>query len=1026
MVVNMDISRITKKINISFIIKFLAVVAIMICIIPLVIAFFDNVYIRVILCVAFFFALVHTIISVVSYYYIKSMLKFALFIQDNVIEGAYVYFNFKTKKGFVSKNMHEVTGLNFNPVIDSKYDFYNILSQLKSRPYSEEDSIYKQDKRDKWVKIIEYADKYSLRVILQDVSDFVCSSNLIRNLEYYDSKTSLLRQDAIVKHIERCLSEEQKSVCICQFEMWTKEKKLSLSQSQTLDKAVFETSRVLRRYETKNIIPGIRSQNELVIVFEDCEREECIYIITRIFNEIQELLSSYAVEVYCGYCFRCDECSDVQKMIQYTDFAVSDAGHKRIAEPVEFSDKSFDAYKEQYIKVEAFREIIKNNMIDYHLQPIVNAATGGIYAYEALMRPREVNGIKLNPFEMLTIAQDEEMLYSIELATMFNTFEYVFQNQDKFENKKLFVNAIPTCLLTDADYDLLLEKYQPLFEKMVIEVIESDDILRSAVDLLNQRYRKYNANIALDDYGTGYANESNLIKIQPNYIKIDRSLISGINTDNQKNHLVRNIINFASQHDIKTLAEGVETVEELRTVISLGVDLIQGYYTCKPMPGILLEISKEIQKQIKDFNILYRGYVIKSYEAKNAECIDVVSLSFEGYTEISVNAADVTICGDIETTVNMRVAVADGCDTCLTFKNINIKGCDGPAVVIGKKSNAVIYLEGSNNISYEGIRVPEDSSVRFDGNGSLSVSCLHNDGVCIGGNYHQSFGRITFEASGSIYAFASGENVIGIGGGAAKQNSAINIASGSIVSKVKGSNIISIGSVSGSTQIEFSNSDISAFADGQKVVGVGALSGHVVIHNSADIKIQCSGDDCCAVGVLNGGNLKAVLDNGKINATINAKRVTGIGTSEGNVDISIHGGNINVTGSGSKVTCIGDSNGRGQVKLYNGIIKAIADSGEPDTIAVKKGAVIISGGNIITNDIGPISAISPNGTNLCRYMLKGYSEFHEVICDAEKNYLYSATAPENDDTIYMYMPEDFTSESFNKEILISGNQTRFA
>lgn len=1024
----MNISRIIRKVNFSFAIKFFVVVIIIICLIPLLITFFENVYIRGILFAALFCAIAHTTISLMSYFYIKSMLEFALYIQDNVIEGAYMYFNFKTKKGFVSKNIHEVTGLNFDSVIDSKYDFYNILSQLKSRPYSEEDSIYKQEKRDKWVKIIEYTDKYSIRVILQDVSDIVCSSNLIRNLEYYDSKTSLLRQNAIVKHIERCLSEEQKSVCICQFEMWTREKKLSLSQSQTLDKAVFETARVLRKYETKNIIPGIRSQNELVIVFEDCEREECIYIITKIFNEIQEQLSSFAVDVdvYCGYCFRSDECSDVQKMIQYTDFAVSDAGHNRFAEPVEFSVKSFDAYKEQYIKVEAFREVIKNNLIDYHLQPIVNAATGTIYAYEALMRPREVNGIKLNPLEMLAIAEDEEMLYSIERATIFNTFEYVFQNQDKFENKKLFVNAIPTCLLTDADYDLLLEKYQPLFEKMVIEVIESDDILRSAVDLLNYRYRKYNANIALDDYGTGYSNESNLIKIQPNYIKIDRSLISGINTDNQKNHLVRNIISFASQHDIKTLAEGVENAEELKTVISLGVDLIQGYYTCKPMQGILLEISKEIQKQIKDFNILCRGYIIKRYEAKNAECIDVVSLSFEGYTEVSVSTADVTICGDIETTVNMRIVVADGCNTCLTFKNINIKGCDGPAVIVGKKSNVVIYLEGSNNISYEGIRVPEDSSVRFEGGGNLSVSCMHNDGVCIGGNYHQSFGWITFEATGSIYAFASGENVIGIGGGAAKQTSSINIVSGSVVSKVKGANIISIGYVSGSAGIELSNSDISVFADGQKVVGIGSLNGNVIFNNSSDIKIQCSGDDCCAVGVLNGGSLKAVFDNGEINATINAKRVTGIGSSGGNVDISVHNGNINVTGSGTKVTCIGDSNGRGQVKLYNGIIKAIADSSEPNTIAVKKGAVIISGGNIITNDIGSISAISPNGTNLCRYMLKGYSEFREVICDGEKKYVYCASASGNDHTIYLYMPENFTSESFDKNILISGNQTRFA
>jgi EAL domain-containing protein (putative c-di-GMP-specific phosphodiesterase class I) len=95
-----------------------------------------------------------------------------------------------------------------------------------------------------------------------------------------------------------------------------------------------------------------------------------------------------------------------------------------------------------------------------------------------------------------------------------------------------------------------------LFEKAVIEITEGSDILEEAVELLNKRYTANRAEIALDDYGTGYSNESNLIKIQPHYIKIDRSLITNINTDMQKQHLVSNMINFATQHGIKVLAEG--------------------------------------------------------------------------------------------------------------------------------------------------------------------------------------------------------------------------------------------------------------------------------------------------------------------------------------------------------------------------------------------------------------------------------------------------------------------------------------
>lgn len=946
-------------------------------------------------------------------------------VQEKSFNAAIVNFNYKLKRGFASENLYTVCGVKADMHIKSKYEFLDIIKQLKSRPYSEEDNIYKHLKLDKWMKITQYTSKFETTVILTDVSDAIFNNNLLKNLEYYDSKTKLLSVNTLKKHIEQYFATSTEPICLCRFAFWPKEKKMTFSQPEMLNKATSEFSRVLRNYETKNIIPGFKPQNEFMIVFEGESYESYYTKLSKIYEELNEVSSNLAVDVFCGYCFNVDECSDADKLIEYSEFAVSNATHKKMTEPVPFSLESFNAYKEQYIKIEAFRLIIQNNLLQYYFQPIVCADTGEIYAYEALMRPQKVNGIQLNPFDVLTMATDEGMLYEIERATIFNTFNYVYNHQNVFTDKKLFINAIPTCLLNDADYKIILDKYNFLFEHIVVEVIESEDILLSTVQLLNERYRKYNANIALDDYGTGYSNESNLLKIQPNYIKIDRSLISDINSNNQKYHLVKNMIGFASQHDITTLAEGVETIEELNTVISLGVNLIQGYYTSKPMPVPLLEIPVSVKEQIIDINLKSKGYINKVYNAKSPnETIDIVSLVYEGFTQINVNADNITIVGEIEKSCDIKIVVPDESEYTFTIKNSNIRGFDGPAIVLGKGSKLSINLSGSNNITYEGIRVPHGSELCLQGDGNLGVSCLHNNGVCIGGNYHQSFGKIVCRGSGNIFVYSNGENIIGIGGGAGKKDSSINIESGSVLSKVKGEEIVAIGTVLGECVINCFNSEVSVSADGQKVVGIGSIRADVTANIMTNVNIKCSGDDCCAIGTLDGGNNKIDIETGDINITVNAKKIVGIGSDNGKVDISSGSGHISVTASGNQVVCIGDINGSGQITLNNCTVKAIANSDNAHTLYIKNGKTIIRSGNIATNDIEPIVAYSQNGDKLQRYMLNGCDKFKESIETENGKYVYSASTSDQITNLYLYLPENFTSDTFDKELLIKGSKAR--
>ncbi len=260
-----------------------------------------------------------------------------------------------------------------------------------------------------------------------------------------------------------------------------------------------------------------------------------------------------------------------------------------------------DVEKDKVAPVEnynAFRTLIDKNMFSYHFQPIIDASTGEIYAYEALMRtdPR----IGMNPFEVLEIAQAYKRLYDVERATVFNVMERYANEQDSFRGRKVFINSIPGYILRDADELMVREKYGDLMKNVVFEITEQNSVSDEELSAIKTVGNPYgNNHIAIDDYGTGHSNIVNLLRYQPQIIKIDRFLISDIDKDVNKQMFVRSTIDFARLNDIKVLAEGVETSEELRTVIDFGVDYVQGYYTGRPAPEPIADISPELKKEFE-------------------------------------------------------------------------------------------------------------------------------------------------------------------------------------------------------------------------------------------------------------------------------------------------------------------------------------------------------------------------------------------------------------------------------------------
>ena len=252
----------------------------------------------------------------------------------------------------------------------------------------------------------------------------------------------------------------------------------------------------------------------------------------------------------------------------------------------------------------AFELLIEKNLFKYHFQPIVNAKNGEIIAYEALMRTD--SAINMRPLEILEAAKEYNRLYDIEKATMFNVMEHYSRNKDKFGDKKVFINSIPGHFLSDEDMDILFDRYKEHMDNFIFELTEQDSVPDEELYKIKKLSGNADINpIAIDDYGMGHSNIVNLMRYSPHIIKIDHFLISDIHKNQNKQHFVRSTIEFAKLNNIMVLAEGVETSNEMHTLIDLGVDYIQGFYTGRPAPEPVPSINEEIRQEIIQANPLY-------------------------------------------------------------------------------------------------------------------------------------------------------------------------------------------------------------------------------------------------------------------------------------------------------------------------------------------------------------------------------------------------------------------------------------
>ncbi len=948
---------------------------------------------------------------------VRDELEFRYALEAELDDVAYIKFN--TKKDFAELHgdVASLTGIETNGDILSGEVYRQMLEEVLSAKYDLENDIYISCSPEKWIRVNSFTSGIYKCTVIRDVSKYVSNMNMIKSLRYYDSATGVLSKEAFSHKLRKAAENNTDMIGLIHILINGVEKIQSFSGASAAEHAVIKIASFIKKYENPhNAFAGITSSNEFTLAITDTYEAGCRKIVDKIYNGICHVIvdlpeneRSY-IKVFCGYALFGRNEMNAGSMLAAVDFAAFDAVRQNASKPVEYNSESYADSAHEFKKIQVFNEIISKNLIDYHFQPIVNARTGEIYGYESLMRPQAVDGIKLNPLEMLSIAENQDMLNEIEHMTFFNSLQILSENQDFFRERKMFVNSIPSSNLSDSDYEELYNSYGELFDKLVVEVTESTKISDETIRLLETRYKNHRAGIALDDYGTGYSNESTLISVNPDFIKIDRSIIAGIDSDPQKQHLVSNIIDFAAKQGIKTLAERVETNEELESVISLGIDLIQGFVACKAMSILMLDIPLDVRNSIISYNLKHSGFVAKAYVVESEEPVNIVGLAASNYTEIVIKTNTAYIYGEADKQVNMRIKCEKGSSPTVYFKNVNINGFEGPAITLGKNCALMAVMEGENLFSHEGVRVPATAKFVLSGGGNLMVDCTYNNGVAIGGNSQQDIGQILFDGTGKVSVKSKGDNSIAIGGGSGGADSFIHLISGEFNLDVKGATVLGIGTMTGEIDISLNCGLINGEFGGQYVIGVGSKNGKVNIDSSADINFVGSGDICCLIGVLDKGSGTIHMEDGSCRMLMRAKNCIGIGGINGNMDTVFSSGSYDINGEGNKAKCIGDFDGSGSIRIMNAVINAVTQSSEATNIGIDNGKLVIQSGNIFTNSIIDIEAFSPHDSKLSRYRVINGGKFKAMVKEPGGVYSYSSEPSGLFEGNYVYLPEGYESE----------------
>ncbi len=284
------------------------------------------------------------------------------------------------------------------------------------------------------------------------------------------------------------------------------------------------------------------------------------------------------------------EFSELLKHADQAMYVAKSLGKNRFAY---FTPELQEAAVERMRLIGELRNAVLNDELHLAFQPIVSLVTGDIVKAEALLRWTNPRRGAVSPTEFIPLAEETGLIHEIGDWVFRETAVWAKRWQEKRENFQVSFNVSPVQLMVQSDSHAWLDYLHEIGlsgRSLVVEITEG--VLLNATATVSSRLeglRNAGIRLAIDDFGTGYSALGYLKKFDIDYLKIDRSFISGIEKEEGDLELARAVAAMAHSLAMEVVAEGVETEGQKAALPIIRCDFAQGYLYSKPLPPVEFE-----------------------------------------------------------------------------------------------------------------------------------------------------------------------------------------------------------------------------------------------------------------------------------------------------------------------------------------------------------------------------------------------------------------------------------------------------
>ena len=415
----------------------------------------------------------------------------------------------------------------------------------------------------------------------------------------HDALTGLPNRAVLIDRIDQALSHSRRSgQCVAVlFVDLDQFKQLNDTQGHAagdtaLRRVADKLAAVLRPMDTVARIGG----DEFVILAPDVGSQlHAVDLSTRLITELrrrpERLADGERVAASVGISVSVDGRGTAETLLDEADIAMYQAKSLGGARAAVFDAALGRQVRQRAIAQGVLQSALNDRRIVVHYQPVVDLSTGSVAGFEALARIAEHDGSIMPPAAFIPAAEDSGLVVPLGAQVLELACREACLWQTAGLPERRFTVAVNLASRQFEIGDLAtlvrggLEQTGLDPTCLHLELTETT-ITDLHPDFLQQlgRIRDLGVQVGLDDFGTGYASLTHLRRLPLTFVKIDQSLVQGLGTNHEDEPIVSAVVDLAASLGLRSIAEGVETNDQLRRLRQLGCDQAQGYLFARPLP----------------------------------------------------------------------------------------------------------------------------------------------------------------------------------------------------------------------------------------------------------------------------------------------------------------------------------------------------------------------------------------------------------------------------------------------------------